>query len=83
MYGHPWSRILNEKFEKRDHQSLIKRLRARTSRKESDQEKYFAQFFDGLNKQEIELKSVYDNNIADDNLDPTVNDNFRQEKSSV
>ncbi len=83
MHGHPWARILNEKFEKRKPQSQIQKLRARIFRKESDQEKYFAQFFNSLNKQDLELKSVNVNNIAENNLDPIANDIFTQEQSAV
>ncbi len=84
MQGHPWARILNKKYENQIQPGTwIKKLQAKIFREESDQEKYFAQFFNGLNKQDLELKSVYDNNIAEDNLDPIVNDNFRHEQSAV
>ncbi len=84
MHGHPWARILNKKFEKpRQHQTSIQKLRAKIFNKESDQEKYFAQFFNGLDKQDLELKSVCDNNMSEDNLDPIVNDNFRRDQSAV
>ena len=84
MFGHPWARILNKKFEKQKQpQTRIKKLGPRIFRKDSNQEKYFSQFFNGLNKQDLELKSVYDDNIAKKNLEPWLNDNFTQEQSAV
>ena len=70
MYGHPWARILNEKFDKQKSQTRTQKLRTKIFRKESDQEKYFAQFFNGLNKQDLKIKLIDDDNILKKNLNP-------------
>jgi hypothetical protein len=61
LHGHPWAKILNEKFEKRKSLgAAIKNLYSKLVGEKSKEEKYFKDFFKLLNK---------NNTNADDNDD--------------
>ncbi len=53
LHGHPWAKILNEKFEKRKPLKYeIQNLRTKMFEEKSKEEKYLKDFFKGINKNE-------------------------------